>query len=74
MNENYYGKFLRVKPIIDVNRGSADLDSLNEGLLEKYREAAKQSVRVFFTEERFGPYGDRTLVDWLAENTARKKD
>jgi hypothetical protein len=29
---------------------------------------------VFNREVKYGPYNDRTLIEWLKENTDRKKE
>lgn len=43
--------------------------------MEIYKQSAyKVAEKYLYSDMKYGPFSDQNLLDWLAENTARKKD
>ena len=49
------------------------LDNIDADLVKIYKDAASSIAEEFFIEN-YGEYQNISLIDWLAENTARKKE
>ena len=72
---NCKGKFLRIKPDIPIDKRKAELDNTEPKVLKIYKDASLQAAMQAFSKDfRYGQFNDRTFVEWLAENTARKME
>ncbi|KRX02408.1 Acyl transferase/acyl hydrolase/lysophospholipase [Pseudocohnilembus persalinus] len=75
IEKNYSGHYVRAQPLVPLDKSKADLDSIEPSILQQYKECALDiAIESFTQKEIYGQYFDRSLVDWLAENTARKRD
>ena len=72
---NYPGHYVRVKPNIPIEKSKADIDCTDPELNKIYKESAyNEAIKSLCEEEKYGPYGDRSLAEWISENTSRKKE
>jgi len=75
MTENYRGHYLRVSPLVNLPRKDAELDNTRPEILKVYKEAGLVAAEEEFSNKiSYGKFRDRSLVEWLQENTARKMD
>ncbi|EAS05258.2 patatin-like phospholipase family protein (macronuclear) [Tetrahymena thermophila SB210] len=75
LKQNYGDKYLRIQPQIPISKSDAELDSIDPKIVEIYQQTAENEARLYLCEQsKYGPFNDRPIVDWFAENTQRKKD
>lgn len=75
LSENYKGHFLRLSPLINLNRKDAELDNTSPEILKVYRETAEAAAEEEFSHKiAYGKFKNESFIEWLAENTARKYD
>ncbi|KAL4466532.1 hypothetical protein ABPG72_000739 [Tetrahymena utriculariae] len=75
LKQNYGDKYLRIQPQIPISKSDADLDSIDPKIVEIYQQTAENEARLYLCEQsKYGPFNDRPITDWFAENTQRKKD
>jgi len=61
--------------LLPIYKSKAYLDITDPKLFGIYKQVALESAtQAFSCEHKFGPFSDRCLADWLAENAAKKKD
>ena len=62
-------------PDIPVPDFKANLDSIDPQILEVYSACSKEyAEEKLWKQHRFGKFKDRSFLEWIAENTDRKKD
>ncbi|KAL4427379.1 hypothetical protein ABPG74_002350 [Tetrahymena malaccensis] len=75
LKQNYGDKYLRIQPQIPISKSDAELDSIDPKIVEIYQQTAENEARIYLCEQsKYGPFNDRPITDWFAENTQRKKD
>jgi len=71
--QNYKGHYLRVSPVFNCAKKDLELDNTSQEIMKLYRKQGEESALEYFSKlSIFGPFHDRSLVEWLAENTDRK--
>ncbi|KAL4427261.1 hypothetical protein ABPG74_011497 [Tetrahymena malaccensis] len=69
------GQYLRINPDIPIKKHEAELDNTDPKIIEIYKQCGYNCAEKFLSQDlKYGPFNDQNLLDWLAENTARKKD
>ena len=66
-------RYRRFQPILNIKNYDLSLDNSDSNLLEIYCQAAEQTSLEFLDED-YGPFKDHSLIDWICENTMRKKE
>lgn len=70
---NYKGHYLRVSPVFNQARKDLELDNTTPEIMKLYKKQGVDSATEYFSNLGiFGPYHDRSLIEWLAENTDKK--
>lgn len=65
-------KYRRFQPVLAFNKNvDISLDNYKPEIVKAYRTAAEEMAQLFNLED-YGSFQNVSLVDWLAENTARK--
>ncbi|EGR29322.1 patatin-like phospholipase family protein, putative [Ichthyophthirius multifiliis] len=68
------GQYLRIDPEIPLKQSEADLDNNDTRIIEIYKQySLNEAVLKLSHQHIYGPFYDQNLIEWLAENTARKK-
>ena len=71
--QNYKGHYLRVSPVFNCAKKDLELDNTSNEIMRLYRKQGQDSAVEYFSNlSIFGPFHDRSLVEWFAENTDRK--
>ncbi len=64
-------RYRRFQPRLDIKNIDTSLDNSDPALLKLYEEAALRVTNQFHIEN-YGPCQDRSLIDFILENTDRK--